>query len=127
MNRMTPDVAVKNLGIKDGKLNPCPDMKNCVCSQHKDKFSVDPINMKGPNQIDKIAEVVGKLKGFTIAKKEGSYLHATFKSTLMGFIDDIEFLVSGDQVHVRSASRLGYWDIGANQKRVEMLRKKLQD
>ncbi len=39
----------------------------------------------------------------------------------MGFIDDVELLVSKDQkrVDVRSTSRVGYSDRGVNRKRIE--------
>ena len=42
----------------------------------------------------------------------------------MGFVDDVEFLAdpASDQVHVRSASRLGHSDLGVNRERVENIR-----
>jgi uncharacterized protein (DUF1499 family) len=40
----------------------------------------------------------------------------------MGYVDDVEFRKTETQVHVRSASRVGHSDMGANRKRVEALR-----
>ena len=41
----------------------------------------------------------------------------------MGFVDDVEFLFPKEKIiHVRSASRIGYSDFGANRRRVEHLR-----
>jgi uncharacterized protein (DUF1499 family) len=52
------------------------------------------------------------------------YLHVEFKSAVFGFVDDVEFAIgeSPGVIHVRSASRLGYWDMGANRRRVERIR-----
>ena len=42
----------------------------------------------------------------------------------MRFTDDLEFLLDRERgvIDVRSASRVGYSDLGANRKRVEALR-----
>ena len=47
-----------------------------------------------------------------------------FTTALMGYVDDVEFLYdpAAGVTHVRSASRLGYSDLGANRKRIEALR-----
>ena len=47
-----------------------------------------------------------------------------FISRLMRFRDDVEFLLDREArvFHVRSASRVGYSDLGANAARVERLR-----
>jgi uncharacterized protein (DUF1499 family) len=59
-----------------------------------------------------------------IVTDDGNYIHAEFTSRLMGFVDDVEFLAdpASDQVHVRSASRLGHSDLGVNGERVKMIR-----
>lgn len=128
MNRMSPKEAVKWLGVKDGKLSHCPpDMKNCVCSTDSGIFQVDPIALSGEDAIEKIVAAVSALAGYTLEKQDGDYAHFTFKTSVFKFTDDIEFLRDDSGVvHIRSASRLGYWDIGANRKRVEALRKLLQ-
>ena len=53
-------------------------------------------------------------------------LHIEIRSFLFGFIDDVEFIINDEQkrIHVRSASRTGYWDLGVNRKRIESLRTK---
>ena len=52
------------------------------------------------------------------------YVHAQFRSRLFGFVDDVEFSFQEDQktIHLRSASRTGYYDFGVNRKRVERIR-----
>ena len=60
----------------------------------------------------------------SVVTKDGQYLHAEFSTPLMGFVDDVEFLLAPEQrlIHVRSAARLGYSDLGVNRKRAESLR-----
>ena len=64
----------------------------------------------------------------TVIRHEGNYLHAEFRSKLMGFVDDVEFTCDerSDVLHVRSASRLGRRDYGVNRKRVEALRSRIE-
>ncbi len=58
-----------------------------------------------------------------VVKAEGSYMHITFTTSLMKYVDDLELLiVPGEKIHVRSASRVGHSDMGANRKRVEAVR-----
>ena len=43
-----------------------------------------------------------------------TYLHATFKSRVFRFIDDLELFLnpSNGVISIRSAARTGYWDFG---------------
>lgn len=64
-----------------------------------------------------------------VVTQEPLYVHAVFTSPLLGFKDDMEFLIQpstrkdGGVVHIRSASRVGYWDFGANRRRYEAFRR----
>ncbi|MHC1711923.1 MAG: DUF1499 domain-containing protein [Solidesulfovibrio sp.] len=51
------------------------------------------------------------------------YLHATQSSLRFGFVDDIEFLYdpAAGLLHARSASRVGYSDLGVNRRRLETI------
>ena len=53
-----------------------------------------------------------------------SRLHAESTSEIFGFVDDLELQLRPSQglIAVRSASRLGYGDMGVNRRRVEELR-----
>ena len=43
----------------------------------------------------------------------------------MGFVDDVEFYFPNESIiHVRSASRMGYSDLGVNRKRIETIRQR---
>ena len=59
-----------------------------------------------------------------IVVDEPTYIHAEFTSALLGFVDDVEFLFAEREkvIHVRSASRVGYYDFGANHNRIERIR-----
>lgn len=52
-------------------------------------------------------------------KDEKNYIHAVFKTGGMKFKDDAEFYFDerNKLIHFRSASRVGYSDIGLNRKR----------
>lgn len=60
--------------------------------------------------------------GGTVVEQTDDYIAAEFKSRIFRFTDDVEFRLADDAVHVRSASRIGYSDMGVNRKRVEALR-----
>ena len=66
-----------------------------------------------------MAEGPGRI---TIRSREEHYLHAEFTSRIFRFVDDVEFLLEDGIIHVRSASRVGRWDLGANRARIEDIR-----
>ena len=50
-----------------------------------------------------------------------------FVELVFGFVDDVEIRLdeSTGKIHIRSASREGYGDLGANRKRIEAIRAQL--
>src|SRR4051794_25179825 len=112
-----------NLGVRDGRLAPSKSSPNCVSSQADPadaEHYIAPIPFKG-DPIAAIKKVLARLPGVTIVREERNYLYAEFRSSLMRFVDDVEFLYDEKPalIHVRSASRLGRRDFGVNRKRVE--------
>jgi uncharacterized protein (DUF1499 family) len=75
-----------------------------------------------------IQDAVGSLPRITIVKTSERYLHVICRSRLFGFIDDLELQLDPKTgvIAIRSASRIGYFDLGANRRRVEALRKQLK-
>ena len=65
----------------------------------------------------------------SLVADQGHYLHAEFRSRLMGFVDDLECLLDAERsvIHVRSAARLGHSDFGVNRARLEELREAFDD
>jgi len=115
------------LGVRDGTLAPCPATPNCVASAAgDDAHRIAPIAYHGDAAaaMAKLAKAVAAQPGATIVAQRDDYLYATFQTPLMGFVDDVEFLATpgSGAIDVRSASRLGYSDLGVNRKRVEVLR-----
>ncbi len=55
--------------------------------------------------------------------RNGNYLHLAFTSLIFRFTDDVEFWVdeSAGLLHYRSASRVGYSDLGANRRRMQQV------
>jgi|GEM_PF-1275861 len=99
------------------RLGDCPDTPNC---QNAELIVSKPAS----EVIGTLATLITSQDGTTIITQDERYLHATFTSRIMAFTDDVEFLVSddGQSVQVRSASRIGKSDLGANAERVELLR-----
>jgi uncharacterized protein (DUF1499 family) len=72
----------------------------------------------------RLKEVLAKNRRVRFAEERADYLRAEFHIPIFGYVDDVEFLWSGEDgvLHVRSASRTGRWDLGVNRRRVERIR-----
>ena len=60
--------------------------------------------------------------GAVVVSAQDKYIRSEFTSSLIGFVDDVEFYIEASGIQVRSASRLGHSDFGANRKRIESIR-----
>lgn len=118
------------LGVNNGRLTPCPKSPNCVSSQAGDeKHFIQPIHISGTPQDtkDRLLRILESEPRTKILKNQDNYIRVEFTSFLFRFVDDVEFYFPGTQVnetivHVRSASRTGYSDLGTNRKRIERIR-----
>ena len=123
-----------NLGVKDGRLQPPSPTPNSVTSQaalwpgHPQQAyaTIAPLALRGDGAatLARIRNIVVGLPGTVVVKAEGAYLHVEFTTRVMKYTDDVEFWLdpAAGVVHVRSASRLGKGDLGANRARVEAIR-----
>jgi len=123
----------KALGIFDGRLHPCSDKPNCVCSEYitdrEHYHSPLPFLLRQhPHQITVLKEIISTMGGI-VQHQQSMYISATFSSPIFGFVDDLEIRidVKNSVIHIRSASRVGHSDLGMNQKRVELLKKLYQE
>lgn len=121
-----------NLGVRDGKLAPCPSTPNCVCSQSEDAgHKIEPLTYKSTPEVafTQLKQAIASQPRTKIITQSPNYLYAEFTSAIMKFVDDVEFYLDEDAkvIHVRSASRLGQSDLGVNRKRIETIRAKLQE
>jgi uncharacterized protein (DUF1499 family) len=111
----------RDLGVKGGKFTAKRTGKpNWVSSQAEagDVHYIAPL--KGT--LADVAKVVKSMPRTQVVEQADGYLYAEFSSALMGYTDDVEFAADGKVVHVRSSSRLGHSDLGANRKRIEAIR-----
>jgi uncharacterized protein (DUF1499 family) len=109
---------------------PCPKTPNCVSSQaHDEKHYIEPINYSGARQAahDRLLQIIRSEKRTEILIDQEDYIRVEFTSALFRFVDDVEFYFPKENaddkvIHVRSASRVGSSDLGANRKRIERIR-----
>lgn len=114
-----------NLGVVAGVLAVCPASPNCVSSQAEDEeHQIAPFTFAGePNAaFVRLAEVLGKRSDALIIESRADYLRVELRTTF--FVDDAEFLLDRERqrIELRSASRLGYSDLGKNRRRMEEIR-----
>lgn len=122
ISRKTPEI-----GMINGRLRPCPETPNCVCSETPDSpFYIEPLDVDGPPQEawTRIRSLLQSLGGHIEIEEEG-YLWAVFFTKLFHFRDDVELRLDTDEglIHIRSSSRVGYSDFGQNRKRVNIIQK----
>ena len=116
-----------NLGVHNGQLAACPDSPNCVSSRASDaEHRIEPIPFSGDRSevAATLKRVIASFPRTMIVSETGDYLHAEFRSALFRFVDDVEFQIDDDAklIHCRSASRVGYGDMGVNRQRMNAIR-----
>jgi uncharacterized protein (DUF1499 family) len=113
----------KNLGVVDGKLIPCPTSPNCVSTQATDDVhAMSPLPYTGTKELamEKLIGVIKSMKRTKVISRTDSYLYVEFTTSLMRYVDDVEFYFDDaiKSISFRSASRIGYSDMGVNKKRM---------
>lgn len=117
----------RDLSQNANSIAECPASPNCVSSQSKSReHLVQPIPFSGnmnefKDQVLKLSSILPRTQ---IARVDGPYIHLISTSLIFRFKDDIElyFNETDKIIHIRSASRVGYSDLGINRKRVESIR-----
>lgn len=112
--------------MTDGKLPPCPRRPNCVSSEEDDESRrIEPLAFNGtPAAARQCLKRAIQDIGGVIEFESVGYIRAVFKTTVFRFMDDMEFRIDPRNrvVHLRSASRIGYYDFGVNRRRTAALR-----
>jgi len=113
-------------GLQSGTLAVCPASPNCVSSETgtADSHSIPALSYTGtPEQAWQRAVSAVNETGGRVQADTGDYLAATYHSSLFGFVDDLELRLDAEnnKIQMRSASREGYSDMGANKKRTKDL------
>jgi uncharacterized protein (DUF1499 family) len=109
------------------KLSSCPDSPNCVSSLSPNKkHFVEPLRYSSNRAAarQKLIEILQNFRRVRLVEIEKEYIQAEFRSFIFRFVDDVQFYLPSEEsiIHVKSASRTGYYDFGANRRRVERLR-----
>ena len=110
----------KAIGVIDGRLADAGTAPNCVVSEDdtQPERAIAPLSAS----LKQAAAAIVKTGG-TITAQTDSYVSATYMSKIFKFVDDVELRAAGPGVvHIRSASRVGYSDRGANRSRAERIR-----
>lgn len=119
-----------NLGMVNGVLAPCPSSPNCVSSMSSDAgHRIEPIPYRGDARTAfvQLRETLARRSDAKLVEEKFPYLRLELRTNF--FVDDGEFLLDEKQrvIHVRSASRVGYYDLGKNRKRMEEIRSEFRD
>ncbi|MGD8957438.1 MAG: DUF1499 domain-containing protein, partial [Chromatiaceae bacterium] len=111
------------------RLEPCPASPNCVSSDDTGSHGIPPLQVAG--ELERawavLVDYLAQAPEFTIIENADGYLRAEARTRILRFVDDVEFQArpGGNSIAMRSASRVGYSDLGANRRRLEGLRSAL--
>jgi uncharacterized protein (DUF1499 family) len=113
--------------MTDKSLSPCGDKPNCVSTlETREKHAIDAFTLTEDATLEAIETEALKLKGARTVTKDQHYLRIECTSTIMRFVDDLELRIDGNNLVVRSESRVGHSDFGVNRKRADSLRSLLK-
>jgi len=114
----------------EGDLTPCPSSPNCVSSVDTDtSFAIAGVTDDATAMFKHLQSAIRSRGDARVVQQTAHYLHAEFKTRWMGYIDDVEVLLIPEReiLQLKSASRLGYSDMGANRKRIASLMQHAED
>ena len=107
-------------------LEPCPDKPNCVSTQAdpSDKIHyLKPLayTADAKDVLAAAESVLLAMPRSQLESKTGMRLELTFRSRVFRFVDDVIIVLdeANQQLHFRSAARMGHSDIGVNRKRMK--------
>lgn len=122
----------EGLGVRDGRLAPCPPTPNCVSTQadpQDRRHYMEPLPLgNADTAAERVrAALAAEPRGELLAD-DGRYFHAVFRSPTMSYPDDVEIYIdaAAGLIHFRSASRLGSGDAGVNRGRMERIGAQIQ-
>lgn len=112
-------------GLSNDRLSPCPDSPNCLCSEDPaadHRLAPLVFTNDAAQAWQSLHRAVVSVGGMIRSETNG-YLWATCTTPVLRFVDDVECRldIEGKCIHVRSASRVGYSDFGANRRRLAAL------
>lgn len=124
----------QQLGVRDGRLAAPSATPNSVSSQtdlypdhpQRDYANIAPLRYRGDGLVamSRLAAVLRTMKHVRIVAEQPDYIRAEIETRWLRFTDDAEFWLdpSAGVIQLRSASRLGRRDLGANRRHLETIR-----
>ncbi len=125
----------QDLGLTNSRLKPPSNTRNSVSSQtslypeHPQiaYAAIDALPWREGGAVASMQALVRALDiqpGTAIVERTPDYVYAQARTRWLGFVDDLEFWAnpSTQVIEIRSASRLGQEDMGANRQRIEAIR-----
>jgi len=112
-------------GVLDRKLSACPAAPHCVSTQaNRPAVAPLPYRTSREQARERLVSIIRVMPGATIVTEAPDYIHAEFTSRRLHYVDDLEvFLDDRDKLaHFRSESRSGFYDFGANRRRIQKIR-----
>lgn len=113
------------------RMAPCPDSPNCVSSRAEPSDTVHyapPLAYTGSmaDARQRLLAVIDAMPRTKVVEDDGNYLHVEFQSLIFRFVDDVEFEFDDavQAIQFRSASRVGYGDMGVNRTRMDEIKAK---
>jgi len=110
-------------------LDPCPTSPNCISTTHPhQKRAMKPLPYLGSREesAERLLRILRSFERTKVVSRSPVVLDVEFRSALFRFVDDVRFVFDDDkkEIHFRSASRVGYYDFGANRRRMEAISQK---
>ena len=115
------------------ELDRCPSSPNCVSSadDRNDSHYIAPIRIDGDPEPawQALQDLLADDRSFEIIDANERYIRAVATTRILRFKDDVEFLLDREAgtIAMRSASRIGYSDLGKNRSRMEDVRQRMID
>jgi uncharacterized protein (DUF1499 family) len=110
------------------RLEPCPNLPNCVSSQaapHDVLHRIEPLRIASdaPGVMGAVLRALRSIPGLHVLERDDVYIHAVARSALLRLPSDVELLADHEAglLHVRASSRYGRSDLGANRRRAQEL------
>lgn len=113
-------------------FKPCPKTPNCVSSiDTSTGHFIQPLEFSGSARDTqyKLLQILNRFKGARVVTFEENIIEAEFISSIFRFVDDVKFYLDDRKkiIHVKSASRVGFSDLGVNRRRIEKIRNQLEN
>ncbi len=114
----------------EASIAACPATPNCVSSDAGGGLhGIEPLVIDGDPQAlwAALVELLESDPAFRIIEHSDRFLMAEARTAVFRFVDDVTFELrpAAGVIAMRSASRVGIGDFGANRRRLEKIRKAL--